>query len=88
MYLQAQNSLQLKAFISSLVCLLLVACGQKAALYIPEPDQQPTVSPQKLPESRSAQPLSFPEQQELPAEEENGIAETAGSDEATAAAPE
>lgn len=88
MYLQVQNSLQLKVFISSLVCLLLVACGQKAALYIPEPDQQPTVSPQTLPESRSAQPLSFPEQQELPAEEENGIPETARSDEATAAAPE
>ncbi len=87
MYLQAHNSLQLKAFISLLVCLLLAACGQKGALYIPQPDQQPTVRPEALPEPDSAQPLSFAEQQELLAEEENGIPEPAGSDEATVAVP-
>ena len=87
MYLQAHNSHQLKAFISLLVCLLLLGCGQKDALYIPEPDQQPMVSPETLPEPGSAQPLSFSEQQKLSAEEENGIPEPAGSDEGTVAVP-
>jgi predicted small lipoprotein YifL len=82
MNLHVQRSLQLKALISPLICLLLAACGQKGALYIPEPDQQPTVSPQTLPEPGAAQPLSFPEQQELPAEEEDGISEPVGTDEA------
>ncbi len=87
MYLQMHNSLQLKAFISLLVCLLLAACGQKGALYVPQPDQQSTVGSEALPEPDSAQPLSFAEQQELLAEEENGIPEPAGSDEATVAVP-
>lgn len=72
----------MKAFISPLVCLLIVACGQKGALYIPEPDQEPAVSPQTLPEAGATQPLSVPEEQELPAEEEDGIPEPVGTDEA------
>lgn len=85
MNLHTQRSHQLKAFISPLVCLLLVACGQKGALYIPEPKQQPAVSPQTLPEPGAAQPLSVPEQLELPAEEEDGIPEPAGTNESTQA---
>ncbi len=85
MNLHAQRSLRLKAFISPLVCLLLAACGQKGALYIPEPDQQPAISPQTLPEPGAAQPLSVSEQLELPAEGEDGIPEPARTDEATQA---
>ena len=75
----------MKALISPLICLLLAACGQKGALYIPEPDQQPTVSPQTLPEPGAAQPRSVSEQLELPVEGEDGIPEPARTDEATQA---
>jgi len=85
MGLHAQRSLRLKAFISPLICLLLAACGQKGALYIPEPDQPPAISPQTLPEAGAAQPLSVSEQLELPAEGEDGIPEPARTDEATQA---
>ena len=85
MNLHTQRSLQLKVLISPLVWLLLTACGQKGPLYIPEPDQQPVTSPQTLPEPDAAQPLSVPEQLELPAEEEDVIPEPARTGDATQA---
>ena len=88
MKFRAQRPFQSRAVIGALVCLLVAACGQKGALYIPEPDQPPAVSPQTLPEPGAADPLSFPEQQALPAEDEDGIPEAAGSDETSEAAPE
>ena len=55
------------------VCMLSAGCGQKGDLYLPEPAGEPVVSPETLPEPEATDPLTFPEQIELPAEQEAGL---------------
>ena len=53
--------------------MLFTGCGQKGGLYLPEPAGEPVVSPETLPEPEARDPLTFPEQIELPAEQEAGL---------------
>jgi predicted small lipoprotein YifL len=55
------------------VCMLFAGCGQKGGLYLPEPAGEPVVSPETLPEPEAGNPMTFPEQIELPDEQEAGL---------------